>query len=84
MCVITRLSRNYTKCGSSSITISNDALFHALVVVLPLLSLTTQSTTYVCVVYPKVKYITWALRSTIVFLHTLKTYLIVFGNLKLV
>ena len=35
-------------------------------------------------IYTKVDYITWALKSSTVFLHSLKAYLIMFGNLKFV
>jgi len=42
-------------------------------------------TMYVGVIYSKGEYITWALRSSIIFLHTLKMYLIMMlGNLKFV
>jgi hypothetical protein len=39
---------------------------------------------YLILLYTKGKYVTWALRSSIIFLHTLKIYLIILGNLKFV
>jgi hypothetical protein len=45
---------------------------------------TEQRQTQLILLYTKGKYITWALRSSIIFLHTLKIYLIILGKLKFV